>query len=189
MQTRKPNVLETIGIKNEWLRAKEIVKEYGIGLSTIYYWRDKGLIKVWKKVSPRVTVYSRRELDRLFRPIEEAQPVKNIKKTKILLSEQKKRLNKSVKSDEEFVAEYLKKQEAKKLQEKSLLEEESWDDISEDKKPRRRKKRTSKNADIKENVFVKNKVLIKKTTAPIRRLSKSDGTSRPKGLKKRGYSK
>lgn len=61
----KPKVLQA---PKEWLRAKEVVDNFPIGLSTLYYWRDNGTIKQWKNVSKRVTVYSLAELQALFSP-------------------------------------------------------------------------------------------------------------------------
>jgi len=51
--------------EQEWIRAKEIVKLYGIGLSTVWNWASKGKLHP-VKVSPRVTVFSIAELKELF---------------------------------------------------------------------------------------------------------------------------
>jgi len=47
------------------LRAKQVAKKYGIGLSTVWYLAKEGKITP-KKVTPRVTVFSVKELDKLF---------------------------------------------------------------------------------------------------------------------------
>jgi len=47
------------------LRAKGVSKRYGIGLSTVWYLAKEGKITPIK-VTPRVTVFSVKELDKLF---------------------------------------------------------------------------------------------------------------------------
>jgi len=47
------------------LRAKEVAKRYGIGLSTVWYLAREGEITSIK-VSPRVTVFNIKELDKFF---------------------------------------------------------------------------------------------------------------------------
>lgn len=47
------------------IRAKEVSKRYGIGLSTVWYLAKEGKITPIK-VTPRVTVFSIQELDKLF---------------------------------------------------------------------------------------------------------------------------
>lgn len=74
----KPNSLQE---QQEWLRAKEVIKIFPCAESTLFYWRDKGILKNWKKVSPRITVYSRKELEELFNPTPEI-PKKKRKKKK-----------------------------------------------------------------------------------------------------------
>ena len=52
-------------MQKEKLRAKEIVKMYSIGLSTVWlYAKQKKLTKI--KVSDRVTVFDKDEVDRFF---------------------------------------------------------------------------------------------------------------------------
>ena len=130
MKTNKPSVLEEKKVKKDWLRTKEVAENYGIGESTVYYWRKKGLIKNWKKLSPRVTLYSSKELDKLFSPSQKIQLVKNRRKTEEMLSKQKKRFEKNVKSDEEFIAEYLRKQKAKKKRKQLDEEINSWESLT-----------------------------------------------------------
>lgn len=52
-------------MKKEKLRAKDIVKMYSIGLSTVWlYAKQKKITKI--KVSDRVTVFDKDEIDRFF---------------------------------------------------------------------------------------------------------------------------
>ncbi len=52
-------------MRKERLRAKEIVKMYGVGLSTVWlYAKQNKLTKI--KVSDRVTVFDKNEVDRFF---------------------------------------------------------------------------------------------------------------------------
>jgi len=47
------------------LRAKEVSKRYGIGLSTVWYLaREEKITSI--QVTPRVTVFSVKELDKFF---------------------------------------------------------------------------------------------------------------------------
>ena len=47
------------------LRAKEVAKRYGIGLSTVWYLAREGKITSIQ-VTPRVTVFKVKELDKFF---------------------------------------------------------------------------------------------------------------------------
>lgn len=52
-------------MRKERLRAKDIVKMYSVGLSTVWlYAKQNKLIKI--KVSDRVTVFDKDEVDRFF---------------------------------------------------------------------------------------------------------------------------
>jgi len=52
-------------LQKERLRAKDIVKIYSIGLSTVWlYAKQKKITKI--KVSDRVTVFDKDEVDRFF---------------------------------------------------------------------------------------------------------------------------
>jgi len=131
MQTKKLNIFEKKEVKSDWLTTKEVTETYGIGESTLYYWRDKGIIKIWKKSSTsQVTVYSARELDKLFSPVQKKHLVKNRKKTELMLSKQKERLDKTTKSDEELVAEYFQKLELEKRKNIYLKESDDWDELT-----------------------------------------------------------
>lgn len=57
--------MRRIKLRKERLRAKEIVKMYGVGLSTVWlYAKQNKLTKI--KVSDRVTVFDKNEVDRFF---------------------------------------------------------------------------------------------------------------------------
>lgn len=58
------NNTEYVGNKKT-LRAKEVATQYGIGLSTVWYYSKQGLITPIK-VSQRVTVFCTKELDNFF---------------------------------------------------------------------------------------------------------------------------
>lgn len=49
----------------KYLRAKEMAKYLGVGLSTIWYWSAKGRLTP-KKISERVTLFSVEEANRLI---------------------------------------------------------------------------------------------------------------------------
>jgi len=131
MQTKKSNIFEKREVKGGWLTTKEVTETYGIGESTLYYWRNKGTIKIWKKSSSsQDTVYSKREFDKLFCPVQKQQLIKNRKKTELMLTKQKERLGKTVKSDEELVAEYFQKQKLEKRKKTYLKEADDWDELT-----------------------------------------------------------
>lgn len=72
-----------------WIRARGIKEQYNIALSTVYYWRQKGILKTWKKVSPRVTVYLVEEIEALFNPVSHV-PKTNLTTSKPKRSRRKK---------------------------------------------------------------------------------------------------
>jgi len=154
MQMKKLNIFEKKEVKSEWLTTKEVTETYVIGESTLYYWRAKGIIKIWKKSSTsQVTVYSARELDKLFSPVEKLKPNKNRKKTELMLAKQKERLGKTTKSDEELVAEYFRKQELKKRKETYLKEADDWDELTKQRiKPNIIKTLSPKKRSSKQNI-------------------------------------
>jgi len=49
----------------KYIRAKEVAKVYGIGLSTVWFYAKRGLLHP-KKITPRVTVFSVEELEKFF---------------------------------------------------------------------------------------------------------------------------
>jgi len=49
-----------------FIRAKEISKAYGVGISTVWHWSKQGKLTP-KKVSPRVTVFDVAEVEALFK--------------------------------------------------------------------------------------------------------------------------
>lgn len=53
-------------VQKKYLRAKEIAKYYGVGLSTVWWWSKQGKLTP-KKVSPRVTVFDVAEVEALFK--------------------------------------------------------------------------------------------------------------------------
>jgi len=99
-------------VKERWLRASDIVEEYPIGLSTVWNWAKKGKLTPIK-VSERVTVFSAEEVRNLFqnglnKKEEKPQPRKKRRHKRKTVSLKKHQL----KSDEEMIEEYLKREDS-----------------------------------------------------------------------------
>lgn len=97
--------------KQKYIRARDIAEQYGIGLSTVYDWRKKGIIQNWKVVSPRCTVYLASEIEALFKPtlrIEEKEKNLSTKDTVVTKRTVRSVLKKRNKlSDSEMIQDYL----------------------------------------------------------------------------------
>lgn len=132
------------GLKKEqkWLRANGITDGYPIGLSTVWDWAKKGKLTPIK-VSPRVTVFSAKEVENLFkydsRKFEEVQrgtkKVRRRRKVRTSKRQAPKSIKKSEQTDSEMsemIADYTKKHV------KPLVEFEEYDY---DKKPKRRRRK------------------------------------------------
>ena len=50
----------------KFLRPKQVAMLLGVGLSTIWYWKKQGRIKAYK-LSERITVFRRDEIERVFK--------------------------------------------------------------------------------------------------------------------------
>ncbi len=57
--------MSNVTTEKKFYRAKEIVELYGIGLSTVYYYCKIGKLHP-QKLSPKVTVYSAKDVDNLL---------------------------------------------------------------------------------------------------------------------------
>ena len=105
----KPAVLE-----QEFMRASDIANEFPICLSTAWGWAKKGRLTPIK-VSSRVTVFRRAEVQNLFsyssnETIEVQKKVRSRKKRKVIAIDVPKIRKKPVVSDENMIDIFLEKQ-------------------------------------------------------------------------------
>jgi len=100
----------------EWLRVKDIIDMYPIGKSTVWDWAEKEKLTPIK-VSPRVTVFSAKEVENLFkydsRKFEEVKvggkKIRRRHKVKTFKSQAPKTIKKSEQTDREMIEDYIKK--------------------------------------------------------------------------------
>lgn len=126
------------GLKREqkWLRKSDIVEQYPIKSSTVWDWAKKGKLTPIK-VSPRVTVFSAKEVEDLFkydsRKFEEikvgTKKVRRRKKKRDVEGYKPKKRKKAQVSDNKMIADYIEKNGKLKVEFEDYIH-----------KPRRRKK-------------------------------------------------
>ena len=70
-ETIKREINQNFNINKKYMRASEVANYMGIGLSTVWLYANQGKLTP-KKISPRVTVFSIEEVERIINHIEVA---------------------------------------------------------------------------------------------------------------------